>query len=79
MSIMKKIQYIFVVASILVGGPVLAGEPTKEELTSNIKALTWEFQYLQERAKTIQTEAQVLQQKLQAIEAKEKENKEKKK
>jgi uncharacterized protein YlxW (UPF0749 family) len=50
-----------------------AGE--KEELTANMKAVQWEFNYIQERVKTLQIEAQRIQGKLDDIEKKEKEAK----
>ena len=54
-----------------------AGE--KEEYQANLKALTWEFQFMQERAKMIQIEAQAIQAKLTDLDKKEAEKKAKEK
>jgi cell division protein ZapA (FtsZ GTPase activity inhibitor) len=69
-------KVILLIAVLLIAAPVWADE--KSELQANIRALSWEFQFIQERAKSIQQEIQPLQTRLQAIEKAEQEKKEKK-
>jgi hypothetical protein len=64
---MKRIALI--VFCLALAGPVFAGE--KEELTLQLQNKQLEFQYLQERQKTLATEAKEIGAKLQAIQTKE--------
>ena len=68
---MKKLL-VLICLSVFIGlsGMVMAGE--KEELTSQLSALQWEMNYIQQRAVVIQQQAKELGAKLQAIQAKEK-------
>ena len=69
---MRKVQYFFVIASILVGGLVLAGEPTKEELQARLETKQLQMEMLKRDTVVTQfiqvaTEANQIQQKIQAL------------
>ena len=75
---MKKIQYAFVITSILVGSLVLAGEPTKEELQAKLETKTLQMEILKRDTLVIRfielvNEADRLQKKIDEIDKKSKE------
>ena len=77
---MKKCLYLTIILAVLMGFGIVRADGIDDQVTlkeTQLQSLQWEFRYLQERAVTIQGQAQKLQMEIDALKKQKEEAKKK--